>query len=127
MNLKGQYNSDNKIIVPNPLLEKPFSVEAKELIKETGLNIQGKDKNFDNVNNPQHYTDRLYEVFYVLIDWFKNDPILFTVVKYLARAGKKQNTIEDLKKAKWYLEKRILQEEGKLENEGLAKLMKEKI
>lgn len=85
------------------------------------------EEKFDSVENPKHYTNRVYEVIYVLMDWFPNDSLLFTCVKYLARAGKKQNTIEDLKKAKWYLEKRILQEEGKLENEGLAKLMKEKI
>lgn len=61
----------------------------------------------DPVNHPQHYTFGKYEVIDVLEDWFATDPLLWQVGKYLARAGRKGDTLEDLKKARWYLERRI--------------------
>lgn len=42
------------------------------------------------------------------------DALLWNAVKYISRAGKKGDTLEDLKKARWYLDKRIeLMEAGK--------------
>ena len=71
----------------------------------------------DIVNHPPHYTTGKYEVIDVIEDWglgFHRG----NVVKYLARAGKKQNNNEltDLRKALWYLErdiKRLEAAEGK--------------
>ncbi len=64
------------------------------------------------VNHPAHYGgDTVYEVIKVLEAWgLHNCAYLFQVVKYVARAGKKDPTkeIEDLQKAKFYLEKKIL-------------------
>lgn len=61
------------------------------------------------VDHPQHYggADNVYEVIKVLEAWDLNFH-LGNTVKYIARAGKKtENRIEDLKKAKWYLEREI--------------------
>jgi hypothetical protein len=47
----------------------------------------------------------------VLEDWFPADPLLWQVGKYIARAGRKGSLAEDLKKAAWYLHRRIENEE----------------
>lgn len=61
----------------------------------------------DPVNHPKHYTFGKFEVIDVLMDWFKDRPLLWQVGKYIARAYHKGNTLEDLKKARWYLDKQI--------------------
>jgi hypothetical protein len=48
----------------------------------------------------------------VLEDWFGTDPLLWQVGKYIARAGHKGNLAEDLKKARWYLDRRIAKANG---------------
>lgn len=58
----------------------------------------------DPINHPSHYTFGKYEVIDVIEDW--NLPFhLACVVKYIARAGKKDNAVQDLLKARWYLER----------------------
>jgi len=64
------------------------------------------------VNGPAHYggVDNPYEVIKVCEAWgLDYDAYLFNVVKYVARAGKKDQTkeIEDLKKAAFYLDRKI--------------------
>jgi hypothetical protein len=66
----------------------------------------------NNVNHPSHYTFGKYEVIDVLEDWFETDPLLWQVGKYIARAGHKGNLVEDLKKARWYLDRRIAKANG---------------
>jgi hypothetical protein len=60
----------------------------------------------DNIN-PAHYRDGKIEV----IDYIEDKGFgynLGNVVKYVSRAGKKSDKIiEDLEKAKWYLEREI--------------------
>lgn len=59
---------------------------------------------YDNVENPSHYTQgRLYEPKDVIRDWELNFN-LGSAVKYISRAGRKNDKIEDLKKAKRFLE-----------------------
>lgn len=62
----------------------------------------------DAVNHPSHYTTGKIEVIEAIEDW-KLDYHLGNSVKYVARAGKKDpaKTIEDLKKAIWYIERKI--------------------
>lgn len=60
----------------------------------------------DMVNHPPHYTFGKIEVIDAIEDWeleFHEG----TVVKYVARAKHKANRIEDLKKARWYLDRKI--------------------
>jgi len=61
------------------------------------------------VQHPQHYGgDTVYEVIKVLRAWGLNgDALLWNVVKYIARAGKKGDALTDLKKARFYLDERI--------------------
>lgn len=59
------------------------------------------------INHPSHYTFGKYEVIDVLEDWFHNDPLLWQVGKYIARATHKGKDLEDLKKAAFYLQRRI--------------------
>ena len=61
---------------------------------------------------PDHYggVDNKYEVIKVCEAWeLDKDAYLFNVVKYVARAGKKDPSkeIEDLKKALYYLNRKI--------------------
>jgi hypothetical protein len=69
----------------------------------------------DAVNHPPHYggKDNPYEVFKVAEAWgFDKDAYLFNVLKYIARAGKKGDALEDHKKARVYLDRKISLMEG---------------
>lgn len=64
------------------------------------------------VNHPEHYggEDNVYEVVKVLEAWeLDKDFYLGNTLKYIARVGKKDKNkvIEDLEKARWYLDRRI--------------------
>jgi hypothetical protein len=63
--------------------------------------------NNDSVNHPSHYTFSKYEVLDVLMEWFPDNPLLWQVNKYIARAKHKGNYIEDLEKARFYLDEAI--------------------
>lgn len=70
----------------------------------------------DNINHPKHYGggENPYEAIKVIEAW-ELGFCLGNVVKYISRAGKKdpQREIEDLEKAKWYLEHHINALKGK--------------
>lgn len=62
----------------------------------------------DPVNRPAHYTSGKIEV----IDFIEDQKLGFhlgNAVKYISRAGKKDpaKLIEDLEKARWYLDRKI--------------------
>ena len=60
----------------------------------------------DKVNHPSHYNVGKIEVIDAIEDWGLGFH-LGNVVKYVARADHKQDAIEDLKKASWYLNREI--------------------
>lgn len=62
----------------------------------------------DKVNHPSHYggQDNTYEAIKVIEAWNLNFN-LGNVAKYVSRAGKKGDALQDLEKAKWYLEREI--------------------
>jgi hypothetical protein len=62
--------------------------------------------------NPDHYQG---DYVMRIIEDFKLDFLSGTIVKYLLRAGKKpgDSYIQDLKKARWYLERKISNMEKK--------------
>ena len=65
------------------------------------------NSNVDFINSPPHYTTGGVET----IDFIEAKKLnynLGNVVKYITRADHKGNRIEDLRKAKWYLEREIL-------------------
>lgn len=62
----------------------------------------------DMVNDPPHYkTASGLEAIDVIEAFFADNYHLGNVFKYLARAGKKNNRIEDMMKARWYLDRAI--------------------
>lgn len=75
---------------------------------------QGKEA----VNHPSHYGgDVPHEVWKCLEAWgLTTSAYLWNAVKYIARAGKKDpaKVIEDLEKARWYLDHEIEALKGKL-------------
>lgn len=60
------------------------------------------------INHPPHYANEnpAYEPINVIEAWELGFN-LGNTVKYIARAGKKGDRIEDLKKAAWYLQREI--------------------
>lgn len=62
----------------------------------------------DPINHPKHYggEDNPYEAIKVIEAWALGFN-LGNTVKYIARAGKKGPTVEDLEKAVWYLNREI--------------------
>ena len=81
------------------------------MVKMNGEMIMGiydeksVDEKEDVINNPSHYCFGKYEPVKVIQDWGLGF-CLGNVIKYIARAGKKDgnSTLQDLKKAKKYLE-----------------------
>ena len=62
----------------------------------------------EKVNHPEHYggAENIYEAIKVINAWNLGFE-LGNTLKYISRAGKKGSKIEDLEKAKWYLEHEI--------------------
>ncbi len=67
------------------------------------------------VVHPAHYGgDVPHETIKCLEAWgLESDALLWNAVKCISRAGKKGNALEDLKKARFYLDRRIASLEGK--------------
>lgn len=67
-----------------------------------------KERLADPINYPAHYTFGAVEVIDAIEAWGLNFA-RGAVVKYVARAGRKDpaKEIEDLRKAKWYIEREI--------------------
>lgn len=68
------------------------------------------DKQCDDINHPSHYTQGDIEV----IDYIEDKKLgylLGNVVKYVSRAGHKDDAIKDLKKSRWYLNREIAKRE----------------
>lgn len=68
------------------------------------------DERREQVDHPRHYGggDNPYETIKVLQAWLTPEQLVGFVrgnaIKYLSRAGKKGATLEDLRKAAWYLQ-----------------------
>lgn len=73
-------------------------------IEEPEVKVAPKKE--DVINHPSHYTRGNIEV----IDFIEDQQLpyhLGNVIKYIARAGHKGDKLEDLKKARWYLDRYI--------------------
>ena len=68
----------------------------------------------EKVNHPNHYggEKNLYEAIKVIEAWELGFN-LGNTIKYISRADKKSNKLEDLEKASWYINREI----NKLKNE----------
>lgn len=74
----------------------------------------------ETINHPTHYGgDTIYEAIKVIEAW-KLNFCLGNTVKYICRAGQKNNAtlLEDLKKAQWYLAREISMLEQKKSGTG---------
>lgn len=71
-----------------------------------------KEKN-KMVDHPQHYggEDNPYEAIKVIEAWNLGF-CLGNTVKYISRAGKKDDTLQELEKALWYLKREIKKTKG---------------
>lgn len=60
------------------------------------------------VDHPPHYggADNPYEAIKVIEAWCLGF-CLGNTIKYISRAGKKGDVVQDLKKARWYLDREI--------------------
>ena len=79
----------------------PFNLYDKE-----ALNGRENLARREAVNHPSHYNAGNIEVIDAIEDWGL-DFNAGNVVKYVARHQHKANAIEDLKKARWYLDRII--------------------
>ena len=62
----------------------------------------------EQIDHPYHYGGKgnTYETIKVIEAW-RLDFHLGNVIKYISRAGKKDTVLTELKKAKWYLDRKI--------------------
>ena len=70
-------------------------------------------KENDTVNHPAHYTSHPSGIECIEITRWMNFN-LGNAIKYIWRAGNKGNALEDLKKARWYLDDEIKRREDLL-------------
>jgi nicotinamide riboside kinase len=92
--------------IPNSVLEQfeIYDLHHMSDFKKAVLIAKTKEA----VNHPEHYggEDNPYEVIKVIEAWGL-DFHLGNTVKYIARAGKKDDITQELKKAIWYLERKL--------------------
>ena len=65
------------------------------------------EKTIEMVDHPKHYQSKHGVEVIDIIEEFGLGFHLGNVIKYVLRAGHKSNELEDLEKAKWYLERVI--------------------
>jgi hypothetical protein len=99
-------------ILELPPLNTSGSWEVGSLMTDTPKNLELYVEFVEEaVVHPAHYGgDTVYEVIKVCEAWgLDKDSYLFNVVKYVGRAGKKSKAtlLQDLKKARFYLDRRI--------------------
>lgn len=91
---------------------------VKELMKQLEESLKDEEayklQETDSVNHPPHYETGRYECIEVMEEALGREAVkdfcLCNAFKYLYRCSRK-NGLEDLKKARWYLDKRIEMEE----------------
>ena len=92
----------------------PNQILDPKIINEQFKKAMENMKIDDPVNNPKHYggADNPYEAIKVIEAWGLNFN-LGNTAKYISRAGKKDAVLQDLKKARWYLDREIQNLENK--------------
>ena len=90
---------------------------SEAVVYQVGTSTAGGSlagKGGDAVNHPSHYTyaGDAYECIKVLEAWGLGLH-LGNCVKYICRAGRKGDALEDLRKARWYLDRYISNLEAK--------------
>lgn len=91
-----------KEVVVEPVVQ-TIAEKVVQTIEEQAVELPKQE---DVINHPSHYTRGKIEV----IDFIEDQQLpyhLGNVIKYIARAGYKGDKLEDLKKARWYLDRYI--------------------
>lgn len=92
--------------VPKKKEVQAIAEKVVKTIEESEVKAIKLPKQEDVINHPSHYTRGKIEV----IDFIEDQQLpyhLGNVIKYIARAGYKGDKLEDLKKARWYLDRYI--------------------
>ena len=99
--------------VPGKKIPKLTSLEGKHARNDAWLRIDGWTGQEDRVNSPSHYTRGKQEVIDTIEEAVQDAPtpgkglLQGQVLKYMLRVWLKDNPLEDLKKAQWYLTRLI--------------------
>nr|DAD98703.1 MAG TPA: nucelotide kinase [Myoviridae sp. ctPT18] len=103
-------NQSKKINGSTPVISKKETTESyitSDSVKDLYVTTDVKPVSISNmIDHPAHYNKGKIEV----IDFIEDQQLPFhlgNVVKYVARAGYKGDKLEDLKKARWYLDRYI--------------------
>lgn len=90
--------------------ENKGNFELRTILRSDVKKMSEQQQSYEYVNHPEHYggVENTYEVIKV-IEALEMDFHLGNTFKYIARAGKKgtDKEIQDLKKALWYLDRKI--------------------
>lgn len=70
------------------------------------LENEFEENNREMVNHPSHYNQGKYEVIDVIEDWNLGF-CLGNAIKYIGRCGHKDDPVQELEKAKWYIQREI--------------------
>lgn len=109
---KPKDNQPEKVDESTPVISKKETAEScitvdADSVKDLCITTDVKPISISNmVDHPAHYNKGKIEV----IDFIEDQQLPFhlgNVVKYIARAGSKCDKLEDLKKARWYLDRYI--------------------
>lgn len=88
-----------------------MQIDVKTMKEGLGFYSEGKLYSSNSVNNPQHYTEGGIETIDIIKAKSSSEEfsgfLKGNVIKYVTRAGKKENKKEDLQKAQWYLTRLI--------------------
>lgn len=99
-------NKDAPVISKMETTVKEIIVK-KDDVKDISVTTDKKHNPISNmIDHPSHYNRGKIEV----IDFIEDQGLSFhlgNVIKYVARAGSKGDKLEDLKKARWYLDRYI--------------------
>lgn len=93
---------------PSATIKRNVANTLNVTIKKNDSNVSKQDnEESDAVNHPSHYQGKIE-----VIDFIEDKHLGFNLgncIKYIARAGKKnpEKLLEDLKKARWYLDREI--------------------
>jgi len=91
---------------------KVIAPPAKKVAAATGLvvrELQPPPQVAEVIDHPAHYHQGTYETINVIEAWELGFH-LGNAVKYIARAGKKGSRVDDLRKAKWYIDRELSRE-----------------
>ena len=92
-------------------------------MRDKGIKITIDEEDFapvkEMVNHPTHYggAENQYEAIKVIEAWDLGF-CLGNTIKYISRAGKKDNIVQELEKALWYLDREINKQKGYEKEKG---------